>query len=437
MASSIAAGNSRSVRSASTRASASHTNRPRRPRDRHALALESIRHFLKARSTYDVLPVSFRLIVLDTQLVVGPALDVISVKPGFAGMLTVNDIIHLIQYYYHHSSYETAKAEVESFRLEGLRDIEAKLAVPPPPLLSCHPLRPLFEACQLLMKTHARRLPLLDHDEQTGIETVVSVLTQYRVLKFIAMNCRETASLHRSLRYLDLGTFVASVKTGPASLSTSLPNPTPGPTSIPRTTSPSSPSTNPHHPLYTATLNTTVFDVVHMFSEHGISAVPILDEEGYAVDMYESVDVITLVRSGAYQSLDLTIRQALERRPADFPGVYACSPEDSVANIFALLRKKRVHRLLIVEPDEEPEDAAPLPTRGRLVGILALSDLLRHIIGMDATADTSLGSSAVADETVVETPMMEHMPSLAASAERVKREGAEVKEGQEDDGMEP
>lgn len=42
-------------------------------------------------------------------------------KPGFAGMLTVNDIIHLIQYYYHHASYDTAKKEVETFRLEGLR----------------------------------------------------------------------------------------------------------------------------------------------------------------------------------------------------------------------------------------------------------------------------------------------------------------------------
>lgn len=75
-----------------------------------------------------------------------------------------------------------------------LLDIEAALSVPPPPLLSCHPLRPLLEACQLLMKTHARRLPLLDYDEQTGIETVVSVLTQYRILKFIAMNvsARET-----------------------------------------------------------------------------------------------------------------------------------------------------------------------------------------------------------------------------------------------------
>ncbi|CAO1637906.1 unnamed protein product [Parajaminaea phylloscopi] len=573
-------------------------HRPRRPRDRHMLALESIRHFLRGRSSYDVLPVSFRLIVLDTKLVVGPALEVMwgagvvsaplwhshpatkppasaaeaeeqgesanpsddvasataeqtatptqeaseaerspaapftepasapasttsalppnpaaavvaasdssplaspsisRSKPGFAGMLTVNDIIHLIQYYYHHSSYETAKQEVESFRLEGLRDIEAKLAVPPPPLLSCHPLRPLFEACQLLMKTHARRLPLLDYDEQTGIETVVSVLTQYRVLKFVAMNCRETASLYRSLRSLGVGTFVSSVRLGggstpgsrrgsakaddhadthgshksgsglPTPLSTQSEEDTPReevtegqiaaaaakvaeqqeqqqrqqqqqqheakaaaaqsqqtsgpPGQIPRTSVASSPLSNPYHPIYTATLDTTVFDVVHIFSERGISAVPVLDEEGFVVDMYESVDVITLVRSGAYQSLDLTIRQALDRRPADFPGVYSCSPDDSIANIFALLRKKRVHRLLIIEPEETPagqesrpsdapasslaleeelEKSGPrLRKRGKLVGILALSDLLRHIIGLTprkaSTTPSEVGHSS-------------------------------------------
>ena len=38
------------------------------------------------------------------------------------------------------------------------------------------------------MRTHARRLPLIDYDDQTGKETIVSVLTQYRVLKFIAIN---------------------------------------------------------------------------------------------------------------------------------------------------------------------------------------------------------------------------------------------------------
>ena len=38
------------------------------------------------------------------------------------------------------------------------------------------------------MQTHARRLPLLDHDTETGHEVIVSVLTQYRMLKFIAIN---------------------------------------------------------------------------------------------------------------------------------------------------------------------------------------------------------------------------------------------------------
>ncbi len=88
-----------------------------------------------------------------------------------------------------------------------------------------------------------------------------------------------------------------------------------------------------------------------MFSERGISAVPILDEDGNVVDLYETVDVITLVRTGAYTSLDLTIRQALERRPPDFSGVWTCSPDDSLASIFALLRKRRVHRLLVLEPE--------------------------------------------------------------------------------------
>jgi hypothetical protein len=35
-----------------------------------------------------------------------------------------------------------------------------------------------------------------------------------------------------------------------------------------------------------------VFDVVHMFSEQGISAVPIVDENGKVLNLYETVDVI-------------------------------------------------------------------------------------------------------------------------------------------------
>ncbi|KAE8220643.1 hypothetical protein CF319_g5863 [Tilletia indica] len=423
------------------------TPRRRRPKDRHLASLEAIRDFLRERSSYDVLPVSFRVVVLDTKLVVKPALDVLwqagiisaplwhstvppslesdaekeekanqadaavpvlpkhqsfeasqegaqppskadlpssQIKPGFAGMLTVNDIIHLIQYYYKfQASYDIAAKDVEHFRLESLRDIEQALGVPQPPLLSIDPIRPLYQACRLLVKTHARRLPLLDYDETTGAETVVSVLTQYRVLKFIAMNCRETAGLHKSLQSCGIGTFTDTV------------------------------------PIATATLDTTVFDVVHIFSELGISAVPIVDEEGYVVDMYETVDVITLVRTGAYTVLDLTIRQALDRRPKDFPGVYTCSPQDSLANLFALLRKVRFHRLLILEP----EDSALVPPASGDTSDEALQAQEDSAVSSQLASATVTTPSATTLHETLELP-----ESLATGASSQTSSGSKVSE---------
>ena len=129
-------------------------------------------------------------------------------------MLTVLDIIHLIQYYYRTASYDYAAADVETFRLESLRgdfvkqlpqpllalsspisEIENELGVAQPPLLSEHPSSTLYDAATRLIQTHARRLPLLDNDSETGHEVIVSVLTQYRLLKFISINVRSPSLL--------------------------------------------------------------------------------------------------------------------------------------------------------------------------------------------------------------------------------------------------
>jgi hypothetical protein len=48
----------------------------------HDEAIEALRAFLKERSSYDVFPVSFRLIVLDSQLKVKKALDVMLLYGG-------------------------------------------------------------------------------------------------------------------------------------------------------------------------------------------------------------------------------------------------------------------------------------------------------------------------------------------------------------------
>ncbi|KAF8560408.1 CBS-domain-containing protein [Imleria badia] len=329
----------------------------------HHNALYAIRTFLKGRTCYDAFPVSFRLIVLDTKLNVKKALQCLllngvvsaplwnSEKSTFAGMLTVLDIIHLIQYYYDNLNYEAAAADVETFRLELLRDIERSLGVATPPMLKDHPSSTLYDAAKVLIQTHARRLPLLDYDSETGQEVIVSVLTQYRLLKFISINCtREIQQLHLSLRKLKIGTYVSK--------------------NIPPE---ASDACTPYWPIATATLNTPVFDVVHMFSERAISAVPIIDDDGVVVNLYETVDVITLVRLGAYQALDLTISEALTQRSPDFPGVVICTASDSLGTLLQLIKKRRVHRLVVVEGEGGK--------KGRLLGIITLSDVLRYVIG--------------------------------------------------------
>ncbi|EPQ60764.1 CBS-domain-containing protein [Gloeophyllum trabeum ATCC 11539] len=351
---------------------------PRQVQELNDAALNSIRAYLRGRQSYDAFPVSFRLIVLDTKLEVRKALQCVvsaplwnSEKATFAGMLTVQDIIHLIQYYYHTSSYDNAAADVETFRLESLRDIERSLGVEPPPLLRDHPSSSLYDAAKLLIQTHARRLPLLDNDTDTGHEVIVSVLTQYRLLKFISINCaNEITKLQMPLRKLGIGTYVYA--------------------------SPSSPETleghTPYHPIATATMSTPVFDVVHMFSERGISAVPIIDEDGIVVNLYETVDVITLVRLGAYQSLDLTIAEALHQRSPDFPGVVICTASDSLGTLLQLIKKRRVHRLVVVEGEKGGR-------KGRLLGIITLSDVLRYLIG-----DVGIGEVAEPPPLAAEHP---------------------------------
>ncbi|KAF8922490.1 hypothetical protein CPB85DRAFT_1209770 [Mucidula mucida] len=324
------------------------------PPSEHNQAVTSIRAFLKGRTCYDVFPISFRLIVLDTKLNVKKALQCLlansvvsaplwnSGTDKFAGMLTVLDIIHLIQHYYNHASYDEAATDVENLRLEKLREIEQGLGVAQPSRLSDHPSSSLFDAARVLIQTHARRLPLLDYDTETGRESIISTLTTYRLLKFISINCtQEIQQLNMPLRKLKIGTYVA----------------------------PPAPGQKPFAPIATATMNTTVFDVVHQFSELSVSAVPIIDEDGIVVNLYETVDVITLVRLGAYHSLDLTIASALTQRSQDFPGVVICNASDSLGTLLQLIKKRRVHRLVVVEGE------------GRLLGIITLSDVLRYIIG--------------------------------------------------------
>ncbi|OBT55744.1 hypothetical protein VE04_03835 [Pseudogymnoascus sp. 24MN13] len=300
--------------------------------------LKAIRDFLKVRTSYDVLPLSFRLIILNTDLLVKKSLNILlqngivsaplwdSHTSTFAGLLTTSDYINVIQYYWQNPD---ALGQIDQFRLSSLRDVEKAIGVSPIETLSVHPMRPLYEACRRMLESRARRIPLVDIDDETKREMVVSVVTQYRILKFISVNVEQTELLKKSVFEIGLGSYAN---------------------------------------LQTASMDTPVIDVIHMMVEHRISSVPIVDENNCVLNVFEAVDVITIIKGGAYDGLDSSVGDALSKRSDDFAGIYTCGMDDRLDTIFDTLRKSRVHRFVVVDD------------QNRLKGVLSLSDVLKYVL---------------------------------------------------------
>lgn len=125
--------------------------------------------------------------------------------------------------------------------LMSQEDIERAIGVQPLETVSIHPEKPLYEACRRMLESRARRMPLVDIDDETKRAMVVSVVTQYRILKFVAVNVSETRLLRKPLKHLKLGTYKN---------------------------------------LETAKMETPVFEVIHQLVNSAISSVPILNSDG-------------------------------------------------------------------------------------------------------------------------------------------------------------
>ncbi|RFU24335.1 hypothetical protein B7463_g12005, partial [Scytalidium lignicola] len=336
------------------------------------LGLKSIRDFLKVRTSYDVLPLSFRLIILSTELLVSKSLTILlqngivsaplwdSHTSTFAGLLTTSDYINVIQYYWQNPD---ALNQIDQFRLSSLREIEKAIGVLPLETLSVNPERPLYEACRQMLKTRARRIPLVDIDDETKRESVVSVITQYRILKFIAVNVNETEMLKKPVSEIGLGTY---------------------------------------QNLQTATMDTTVIEVIHSMVKYNISSVPIVDEVGRVLNVFEAVDVIAVIKGGQYDELSTSVGDALSKRSDDFAGIYTCSEDDRLDSIFDTIRKSRVHRLVVIDEDN------------RLKGVISLSDILQYVLTAAALwwpLRATLSSSVQVPEVPTASPFLtKHNP---------------------------
>jgi 5'-AMP-activated protein kinase regulatory gamma subunit len=247
----------------------------------------------------------------------------------FAGLLTASDYINVIQYYFQNPE---KMDKIEHFTLDGLRGVEKAIGAEPIETISIHPFKSLYEACGKMIQSKARRIPLIDRDEENSREIVVSVLTQYRILKFVALNCKETNMLLKPLSQLNIGVY---------------------------------------ENLATASMTTPVIEVIHLLASKRVSAIPIVDEQGKLLNIYEAIDVLSLIKGGIYTDLTLSVGEALLRRPEDFEGVHTCTIQDRLDTIMDTIRRSRLHRLFVIDD------------QGVLKGIVTLSDILKYILYAD------------------------------------------------------
>lgn len=293
---------------------------------------------MRARTAYDVLPLSFRLIELDVSLTVKESLNILvqcgivsaplwdSTTSTYAGLLTVNDYLNVVRYYNLHAD---KLKDVDSLLLSDLREVERVLNVKAPETISTSPEAILYDALRKQLQSRARRIPLVSYDSDTQRNMVTSVITQYRILKFIAMNVRDYSLLCKPLSTLRIGTYENIVR---------------------------------------CSLDSTVLDVIDEMVMRNISSVPVVTFEGILLNVFEAVDVIDVLKSGDYGNLTWTVGKALSARSPSHPGIYTCSLDDGLDTILDTIRKSRVHRIMIV--DEQ----------NTLKGVLSLSDILQYIL---------------------------------------------------------
>ncbi|KAI1288097.1 5'-AMP-activated protein kinase subunit gamma-2 [Halotydeus destructor] len=295
--------------------------------------------FFKFYHCYDLIPISAKLIVFDTQLLVKKAFHALvsngvrsaplwdSSRHSFVGMLTITDFINILRNYHKSSSPGLGKmAELEEQRLETWRNVLYELEEARP-LVTIGPNASLFDAVKKLIHNKVHRLPVVD--QETG--NVLYILTHKRILKFLFLYFYDLPLpryLDKPLSQLGIGTF---------------------------------------KDIAVTTVTSTLIEALDLFAERRVSALPVVDSKGKVVDIYAKFDVINLVAEKTYVNLEITIKKALEYRNDYFEGVIKCTVNDTLRQVMEKIVKAEVHRLVVVDEAD------------RVIGMISLSDILSFL----------------------------------------------------------
>jgi len=122
-----------------------------------------------------------------------------------------------------------------------------------------------------------------------------------------------------------------------------------------------------HEGVITCKPDTPVTEVIHTMNEYDISALVVVDDEGYAVGVVSRTD---LVNAGFVTPYLHHFRGMTAEHLMSSP-VIAVGPDTPLTEAARILREKRIHRLVVVN-EEDPDHLRP-------IGILSVTDLVREL----------------------------------------------------------
>lgn len=239
-------------------------------------------NILSQYQTHHLIPHSGKVVIFDSQLVVKHAFDAMvhhdlscapvwdSFKKKYVGLLSVSDFLDILMSTYS-AEDKNMFDNLSNARICDWAEYKKQRGTSINRLLCISPEATLHEAVRQLLNYRVHRLCVV---QLALADTVLRIITNHGILRFLRNNCPVELSSSITVRELGIGVF---------------------------------------NNLLTLTFQTPVIKALELLSAYKVSSIPIVDEDNRPVDVYSRSDVRYLALDQTWRNLDMTIEEALSK----------------------------------------------------------------------------------------------------------------------------
>jgi CBS domain-containing protein len=119
-----------------------------------------------------------------------------------------------------------------------------------------------------------------------------------------------------------------------------------------------------HRGVVQCTSDTPIPQVARLMTQHDVSAIPVVDADGFLVGIITRTDLVALRAHDDYWREMLAEHVMVH-------SVHTITPEETVAEASRRLSDHKIHRLIVVEMDATQ--------RARPVGVISQTDIVRDM----------------------------------------------------------